>query len=385
VSERAVLITGGTGFLGGEVLVRVLERTDRPVFLLARAADDQAAQERADDAVTRLYGPEHPFGGRVTGIRGDLCADGIGLSDGDRARLVREVGAIAHCGAAVSFDMPEDEALGINLEGSRRLLDLAEEITLGGELERHVHVSTAYIAGEFEGRWREDDLDLGANFRNTYESSKARAEVLVRERAASLPACVVRPSIVGGESDSGWTASFYSLYWPMRMFATGLVQVIPALPGNPLDVVPVDYVADVIFAALEEDAAGDGAAPTYHAVAGPNGITIEEIVHRSAERWNREPAVIMPPDQFARDIWPHVPGHLMTILEAGVPFWRYFNVAGEFDLGRGPELAGWTPPHLGDYFEVVADYADLARWGKRQRTRAEARERAGVAAPRAAA
>ena len=384
MSDRAVLITGGTGFLGGEVLARVLERTERPVFLLARAADADAAQTRAEDAVARLYGPAHPFGGRVTGVRGDLCADAMGLSAGDRARLVREVGAIAHCGAAVSFDMPEDEAMAINFEGSRRLVDLAEEITLGGELERYVHVSTAFVAGEFEGLWREDDLDLDAKFRNTYESSKARAERMVRDRAGSLPACVVRPSIVAGESDSGWTASFYSLYWPLRMFATGLVAVIPALPENLLDVVPVDYVADVLFAALEDESPGDGSFPTYHAVAGRNAVSMHDIVNLSAARFGREPAQIMAPDKFARDIWPHVPPHMMTILEAGVPFWRYFNVAGDFDLGHGPALAGWEAPHLRDYFEQIADYAATARWGKRQLSRADARERAGVGAPAAA-
>ena len=35
----AVLLTGGTGFVGIELLARYLERTDRTVFVLIRADD----------------------------------------------------------------------------------------------------------------------------------------------------------------------------------------------------------------------------------------------------------------------------------------------------------------------------------------------------------
>ena len=41
-----VFLTGATGFLGMEVLARLLENGDREVIALVRAADDAAAQER---------------------------------------------------------------------------------------------------------------------------------------------------------------------------------------------------------------------------------------------------------------------------------------------------------------------------------------------------
>ena len=39
---------------------------------------------------------------------------------------------------------------------------------------------------------------------------------------------VVRPSIVVGESDSGWTPAFKVIYWPLRAFARGLLAEVPA-------------------------------------------------------------------------------------------------------------------------------------------------------------
>ena len=54
------LITGATGFLGGEVLVRLLERGDGPVHALVRAPGQAAAQERLDRTVRSLLGGPDP-------------------------------------------------------------------------------------------------------------------------------------------------------------------------------------------------------------------------------------------------------------------------------------------------------------------------------------
>jgi hypothetical protein len=54
-----------------------------------------------------------------------------------------------------------------------------------------------------------------------------------------------------------------------------------------------------------------------------------------------------------------------------------------FDDARSRALlepAGITPPPLESYFERLLDYAELARWGKRPVSRAEAREVVGQAA-----
>ena len=46
IPEGALLLTGATGFVGMEVLARLLERSDRHVVALIRAEDDDRAAER---------------------------------------------------------------------------------------------------------------------------------------------------------------------------------------------------------------------------------------------------------------------------------------------------------------------------------------------------
>ena len=93
-----------------------------------------------------------------------------------------------------------------------------------------------------------------------------------RER---LPVTVLRPSIIVGERDSGWTTSFNVLYWPLRAFSRGTYIALPARGDAPVDVVPVDYVADAIFA-LSQAPEAEGA--TYHLTAGADASSVGELV-----------------------------------------------------------------------------------------------------------
>ena len=153
---------------------------------------------------------------------------------------------IVHSAASVSFTLGIDEAREINLEGTRRMLELAELAQERGGLDCYGHVSTAFVAGNHPGGFAECDLDLGQTFHNSYEQSKFEAEQLVRSHDG-LPYTIMRPSIVVGDRNNGWTAAFNVLYWPLRAFARGLFTAVPAIPSAPVDVVSIDYVADAAF------------------------------------------------------------------------------------------------------------------------------------------
>ncbi len=60
-----VFLTGGTGFVGMDVLSRLLAETDHDVVALVRAADEAAAQKRMACVLTRLGAERHA--GRVEG------------------------------------------------------------------------------------------------------------------------------------------------------------------------------------------------------------------------------------------------------------------------------------------------------------------------------
>jgi thioester reductase-like protein len=149
----AVLLTGATGFVGREILSRFLERDDRHVFALVRAENDAEAADRL---------PAHE---RLSAVAGDIERQDLGLAGGSSERLRREVTTVLHCAASVSFDMPLEESRSVNVEGTRRMLDFARSCT---RLERFSYVSTAYVAGEPGGLFREDELAVGQSFRNPY-------------------------------------------------------------------------------------------------------------------------------------------------------------------------------------------------------------------------
>jgi thioester reductase-like protein len=211
--KPAVFLTGATGFLGMEVLARILEKGDRDVIALVRAPDSAAAQERLEGVMAKLWRDPSPYLERARAIAGDVTSPGLGMDAGERAAAAEEAGAVMHCAASISFDLPLDEARQINVEGTREIIGFAREAKSCGRLDRFIHVSTAYVAGITKGTFRERQLDAGQKFRNTYEQTKWEAEHVVND-ASDLDPVIARPSIVMGESGSGWTPAFNVLYFP---------------------------------------------------------------------------------------------------------------------------------------------------------------------------
>lgn len=345
-----ILLTGATGFLGMELLVRLLEQTDRDVVALVRARDDAGAAERLDGVLATLFAPgARPAPGRVRAVAADLEQPGLGLTPDAVAALVPEVTTVVHCAASVSFALGLAEARRINVEGTRGVLALAEAMP---RLEQVVHVSTAYVAGERAGRAFEHEGDVGQGHRNTYEQTKLEAEALVR--ASGLPAAILRPSIVVGDSRTGWTPAFNVIYWPLQGFARGLLTSVAAEPDGRVDVVPVDAVADALLTLT----ARRGERGCFHVVAGNEAPTCTALAGMAAAA-------------FGKATPPFVPlGHDPEAEATAAVFLPYFRVRSVFDPGAGAELAPAIPP-LGSYFDGLMDYAREARWGKRPLARWE--------------
>jgi long-chain acyl-CoA synthetase len=334
-----------------EVLARLLERTDREVLCLVRARDHAAAEERLDGVLAKLYRDPGVYRERLCAMPGDLTSH-VTPPDAD-------VDVVCHCAASIAFDLELEEAREINVDGTKTMLALAGEVGA----RRFVHVSTAYVAGLYAGTFGEDMLDEGQEFRNTYEQTKWEAEHLVRD--SGLEWAIARPSIVMGESDTGWTPAFNVLYWPLRAFARGLFAQVPARPDGRVDVVPVDYVADGIIKLI---ASGEGG--TFNLVAGAEAATVDELAERACS-------------YFERPRPPYVDTGTLgdsAVDEHGAVYLPYFDMDVVFDDTRTRERLGLRAPVLRDYFATLLQYAEHARWGKRGSSRQEARERVGVAA-----
>jgi thioester reductase-like protein len=357
--KPAVFLTGATGFLGMEVLARLLEAGDRKVVALVRASDDAAAEDRLYGVLNTLWRDPTPYQENVRAVAGDVTSAGLGLEQTQRTALAEEIGAVLHCAASISFDLPLDEARAINVEGTREVIGFARECKALGRLERFLHVSTAYVSGKYEGTFRERQLDAGQEFRNTYEQTKWEAEHIVRD-AGDLSPAIARPSIVMGESDTGWTPAFNVLYWPLRAFSRGLFDEIPSLPSAHVDIVPVDYVADALVQLLDNHEEG-----VFNLVSGRDAPFANELVELACDRFDRPRPAIVPQAADATDD------------DHGAVYLPYFDMEVVFDDSRARALlepAGICPPRLPDYFGRLIDYAEAVRWGKRSMKRDEARE-----------
>jgi thioester reductase-like protein len=362
----AILLTGATGFLGMDALARLIERDGdgEQIVVLVRARDDADARERLRAVLARLYDEPPAAAARVRAVRGDLLQPGLSLSQADRDQLIASVDRIIHCAASISFELPLEEAREINVEGVARMIELAREIAAAGSLTRFVHVSTAYVSGRHAGEFSEGDLDVGQEFRNTYERSKNEAERLLGE-ASDLPIAIGRPSIVVGDRTSGWTPVFNVLYWPMRAFERGLLDEVPAREDSIVDFVPVDYVTDGILALLDDE----GAEGTYNLVAGAQALSAGELVELHSTVTGRAPVRFVAQETTAG---------LPAGAETFVP---YFDVHCRFDDTRARgllERAGAERPDPRDYLGRLIAYAHRTSWGKRPISRQAAREVVGT-------
>jgi long-chain acyl-CoA synthetase len=367
--DGALLLTGASGFVGQSVLARWLARTDRPVVVLVRAADDDAARAR----VTTLLGAE-----AMAGARAPLIALAADVTDFDVEDVVRrldgiDVGEVIHAAACVRFDQSLDEARTVNVAGTARMLSLAARLHEVRPLHRYVQVSTAYVAGSRVGRFSEGDRRIGQTFRNGYEQSKIEAEELVV--AAGLPAQVVRPSIVVGDRSSGWTAAFNVLYVPLRALVAGAVDAVPEHDHGLLDVVPVDYVADALLEL--SDAPADGR--TYHLTAGRHAITVGELADLACRTTGRKPPPRVDAETFAATLSGTAAGR---VLAANLgDYLPYLDVQTRFDAtGAEAHLSprGVKVTPVGDYLHRLIAFAQERRWGRVRRVAGAAAD--GVAA-----
>lgn len=379
-----MLLTGATGFVGTELIARWLERTDRCVYALVRGESRQAAQERLRETLAVAVPDPERFAERVRAVPGDICTPGLGLEDGVREWLAEQVTEIVHSAASVSFTLPVEDSRAINVDGTRRMLELAERCARrGAGLERFAYVSTAYVAGTHQGSFHEDELDVGQGFRNPYERTKFEAEKLVRERRDRLPIQIFRPSIIVGEASTGWTAAFNVLYSPLRTFARGALPILPARLSAPVDVVPVDYVADAVFALCQRPV---GQRETYHLVAGGQASTIDRLTRMASSYYRRPAPPVLPVGAYRRVLHPllvrYTSGRRAKALRTMEAFFPYLGMRVRFDNRRARRRlsrAGIAPPPLESYFRRLLDFAERAGWGRSEVTRPEAA--AGSRAP----
>jgi len=273
-----VFFTGYPGFLGSELLPRVLDRSaDVQAVCLVQPKFADLARARRDQLVAA-----HPaYDGRIRLVEGDITRAGLSLSPDTDARALREaVTEIFHLAAVYDLSVARDLAMRINVEGTGNMLRFAGECP---KLERFQYISTCYVSGRFAGAFTEDDLVKGQSFNNYYEETKYLAEVKVQEwMEKGLPATVYRPSIVVGDSKTGATQKYdgpyYVIRWILKQPGVAVMPVVGDVHRTRVNVVPRDFVID----AMATLSASERSRGRVYQLADPNALTVDEMLHAVA-------------------------------------------------------------------------------------------------------
>jgi nucleoside-diphosphate-sugar epimerase len=318
IDERpTLLLTGASGVMG-------------------RALVEQLCGDFSVVCLTRRSGLDDP---RVREVQGDIVRPDLDLGPEVLRTLASEVDVVVHSAALTRFGAGRATTFAANLDGTRHVLAVAERA--GAPL---FHISTAFAG-------RRDAAGAGSAA-NAYLDSKAAAEEAVR--GSGLPATVIRPSIVCGDSQTGEIAAFQGLLQLAGAVVQGTLPVIPAGPDAHIDFVPSDVAARAVARLVGRGAVGG----EYWLTAGASALPLTEVLDLTlafAERIGREVPRprLMPPDSLERlllpllgDVLPpplrrrfRAMADLVPLLHAGEPF---PSSLADIDAGLAPTRARLT-------------------------------------------
>lgn len=282
-----ILVTGGTGFIGGHLLER-LRGLDIPVRSLVRK---QALPRRLPDGVQK--------------VEGDLSS-GMGL-----AEALEGAGTVIHLAGVTKALRPEDYYVG-NARATERLAG-----ALAGRSVRLVHVSSLAAVGPSSGGTPVDE-DTEPHPFTDYGKSKLEAERIVRRMVSD--AVIVRPPVVYGPRDR-------DVLQILKSVAKGLVIEIA---GGERWFSAI-YVADLVDGLLAAARAPNAGGRTYF-LAHPKPVSWSELGLVAAGIMGRRPRVLRVPPTLAHgvgwgaEVWAHIrrkPGIVSRekVAEARCPYW----------------------------------------------------------------
>ena len=244
--KPTIFLTGATGLIGS-YLLKILLENNHKIYVLARSKKDKTAKDRVIESVK--FWDETVLSknlSNLTVLEGDITQDNLGLDKTSQDILKNEVEEVYHSAASVSFNLPFEKISKINVDGAKNLLKTLFEWQQFGKLKKVNHLSTTYVCGDYEGNFREENLELGQGFRTAYEKSKFEAERVVNEyRKKGLWMDVFRIPVVGAESSTGKTPVIQAFSQMLRLWCSELFSVFP---GKELELhyIPVDFLSQAI-------------------------------------------------------------------------------------------------------------------------------------------
>jgi len=218
-----IFITGGTGFLGTNLVTR-LSRTEHTLCCLIRK--NTPASERL-----RTLG--------ATLVQGDIT---------DKASILRGMNGcdwVIHLAGLYRFWAPDPQVFrNVNIDGARNVMECA----LDNGVSKVVHVSTCGIYGKPEDCPYREQSNVGPVRYSDYFKTKYEGDQIVWDlhRSKGLPVVVVYPTAVLGANDPKATGKYIWNFIHRRMPAT-------VFDDSYFTFVYVKDVAEVIVRAAEKE------------------------------------------------------------------------------------------------------------------------------------
>ena len=224
LSGKRILVTGGTGFIGGRLVERLVLEGDSDVRVLVRNFAHASRIARFP----------------IEMVHGDVT------KPGDVERAVSDCEVVIHCvyGNSGSKEMQRL----VNVAGTENVLAAA----LHAGVKRVVHLSTVAVYGTTP----DGDLDETAPRRysgGVYADSKLDAENIALDyaRRRGLPVAVLQPTVVYGSFAPVWTVNV------LRQLKTGCMILVNGGNGLCNPVYVDDVVSAILLAAVKEEAVGE--------------------------------------------------------------------------------------------------------------------------------
>ncbi len=306
-----VFVTGGTGFIGGEV-VRQL-------------------RARGDEVVCLVRSPEK--GGKAAELGAQLVSGDLGNEKSIREGMAG-CDAVIHAAAVYEVGIPASQRAAMkeaNVGGTERVLGAA----LTAKVPRVVYVSTVGVFGNTHGQIVDESYQHpGREFTSCYEQTKWEAHQVARRLIGEgLPCVIVQPGGVYGPGD---TSSIAQL---LDQFLSGKMPLIP-FPDLGICLSHVEDIAAGILLGLDKGRSGE----TY-VISGP-ATTIRKAIAVVAEVTGKKAPKRALPTGLMKAMIPIGPlvGKLMgqppnlreLISSAdGVTFWASYDKA-RGELGYEP-------------------------------------------------
>ena len=329
MTTQHILVTGGTGIVG-RPLVAALLAAGNQVTVLSR----------------KIPKKDGSAGHSFTHLAGDVSLPRLGLDADTYRNLCDSVDTVFHLAARTDFkgaSVAEYEA--VNINGVKNISVLAE--AAGAHLH---HVSTAFVCGDHNGVFQEDDLDCGQGFRNGYEESKFRGEQYLRTRIAEQKApggpaiTIYRPSIILERHPSQESINTFGPF----IFLDGVFRILLAasrknqgdntirLRGDASCSLPFIFDDDVVQAILQIAASPDINGRTFHLVSSqPCPNTLLEEVFNAA--FGRKAAQLVDAQSFTQR--PASPAEKIMARKTAM-YDPYLDLNIQFDRAHLEEIMG---------------------------------------------